>query len=93
MGIEYKTGVLGLPALPIPNAPVPTPELAFYRSTEQTGIVKLLMFVHADHRLVAVRRCYAKCDRDERTLLGIKFQTTDDIRLGWQAADTELENH
>ena len=87
LGIESKNSVIGLPPLPVPNAPVATPELSAYRSCEQTGIVKLLVFVRQVGRLVAVRHCYAKYDRDESSVFGIKFQRADDIREGWEQAD------
>ena len=89
LGIESKDSVVGLPALPVPNAPVATPALSAYRSSEQTGIVKLLVFVRQADRLVAVRYCYAKCDRDESSIFGIKFQRVDDIRQGWEQADLQ----
>jgi len=90
-GIEFKSSVIGLPPMPVPNAPVPTPELSAYRSLEQTGIVKLLILVHNNGKLVHVSRCYAKYDRDESFLFGYRFQRQDDVRKGWEAADEELE--
>jgi len=90
LGLEHKTSVVGLPSLPVPNAPVPTPALTPYRSIEQTGIVKLLFLVHADGKLIAIRRCYARYDRDETFLFGLRYQTHDDIRAGWEAADRDL---
>ena len=89
LGVESKNSVIGLPSLPIPNTPVPTPEVSGYRSSEQTGIVKLLLFVRKGGRLVAIRHCYAKCDRDESSIFGIKFQRFDDIRQGWEQADRQ----
>ena len=90
LGLEHKTSVVGLPSLPVPNSPVPTPELAAYRSLEQTGIVKLLVFVHAKGKLIAIRRCYGKYDREESVLFGVRLQGHDDIRAGWEAADRDL---
>ena len=40
LGIEFKKGVVGIPALPVPNSSFPTPEAPAYRTSEQTGIVK-----------------------------------------------------
>lgn len=90
LGMEYKTGMIGLPALPVPSSPVPSPELALYRKVEQTGIMKLLVFVHSGGRFVSLHQYYARADRDEGFLLFWRFQGTDDIRQGWERADLEL---
>ena len=91
LGIEYKSSLVGLPAIPIPQAPIPMPELAAYKSIEQTGILKLLVFVHARGKFVAADRYYAKCDRDEGFLLWWRLQRVDQIREGWLRADNRLK--
>jgi len=91
LGIEYKTSMVGLPAIPIPQAPVPMPELSASRNVEQTGILKLLIFVHAKGKFVAANHYYAKCDRDEGFILWWRYQRHDDIREGWEKADFRLQ--
>ncbi len=91
LGIEYKNSVVGMPALPVPNSPLPLPAVPLHRKTEQTGIVKLLIFVHAKGRFVAASHYYAKADRDESFILWWRFQSTDDVREGWERADLKLE--
>jgi len=91
LGMEHKTAMIGLPAVPIPQAPIPMPELAAYRNVEQTGILKLLIFVHKQGRFVAADQYYAKCDRDEGFLLWWRFQRRDQVREGWEQADLRLQ--
>jgi len=91
LGIEYKTSMVGLPAIPIPQAPIPMPELTASRSVEQTGILKLLIFVHAKGKFIAANHYYAKCDRDEGFILWWRYQRQDDIREGWEKADFRLQ--
>ncbi|KPK84625.1 MAG: hypothetical protein AMJ81_05125 [Phycisphaerae bacterium SM23_33] len=91
LGIEYKNGVVGLPAIPVPNSPVPFPEAPLYRTTEQTGIIKLLIFVHDKGRFVAANHYYAKADRDESFILWWRFQRQDEVRQGWERADLKLQ--
>jgi hypothetical protein len=91
LGLEYKSGVVGLPAIPVPNSSVPFPEMPFYRTTEQTGIVKLLIFVHAQGKFVAANQYHAKADRDESFLMWYRYQRRDDVREGWERADLNLE--
>ncbi|NIA21094.1 MAG: hypothetical protein GWP05_03775 [Anaerolineaceae bacterium] len=91
LGTEYKKSLIGLPSLPVPNSPTPTPELALYRSVEQTGIVKLLIFVHSDGKFVAANYYYAKYDRSEGFLLFWRYQGKDEIREGWERADLDLD--
>lgn len=90
LAMEYKTGVVGFPALPVPNAPIPLPEMSLYKTTEQTAIIKLLIFVHKDGRFLASDQYYAKSDRDESFLLWYRFQRQDDVREGWDRADLKL---
>ena len=90
LGTEYKSFLLGLPALPVPNSPVPLPEAALYRTVEQTGIVKLIIFVHSEGQFVSLAHYYAKVDRDESFFLWYRFQERDDIRTGWEQADLHL---
>ncbi len=87
LGIEFKKGVVGIPALPVPNSSFPTPEAPAYRTSEQTGIVKLLIFVHAGGKFVSADHYYAKADRDESFVLWWRFQHNDDVRKGWEGAD------
>ena len=90
LGMEYKSSVVGLPALPVPNSPVPFPEAAAYRSTEQTGIIKLFIFLHEKGKFVAANHYYAKADRQERFILWWRSQRIDDVRTGWEQADLKL---
>ncbi len=90
LSIEFKENVIGLPALPVPNAPVPLPEAPLSRSTEQTGIFKLFIFVHSHGRFVSVNHYYAKIDREESIIMGIRSQEHDEVREAWQRADTKL---
>ncbi len=87
LGTEYKESVIGLPALPVPNSPVGTPEAPAYRQEERTGIVKLLILVHAKGTPVSVGHYYAKADREEGFALGMRFQPTDEIREGWDKSE------
>jgi hypothetical protein len=89
LALEYKQGVIGMPALPVPNSPVPMPAMPFYKTTEQTAIVKLLIFVHASGKFVASHMYYAKADRDESFLMQWRSSKTDDVRTGWE--QTELK--
>jgi len=91
-GTEFKNAIVGFPALPVPNSPVPFPEAALYKSVEQTGIVKLLIFVHAKGKFVAANTYYAKADRQERFVLWWRSQRIDDVRTGWERADAKLED-
>lgn len=91
LGIEYKSGMVGLPALPVPQASIPMPELAAYRTVEQTGIMKLLIFIHRQGKFVSANHYYAKCDRDEGFLLWWRMQKVDQVRQGWERADRKLE--
>ena len=89
LAIEFKSSVVGIPSLPVPNSPVGTPEIHAYRSSEQTGIMKLLIFVHAKGRLVMAGHYYAKCDRNESFVGQWRFQRGDDIREGWERSDLQ----
>ena len=89
LGTEFKESVIGLPALPVPNSPVGTPEAPAYRSEERTGIVKLLILVHAKGTPILVRHYYAKADREEGFALGMRFQPIDDIREGWDKSEND----
>ncbi len=91
LALEYKSGLVGLPSLPVPKADIPLPEMPIYKTIEQTGIMKLLIFVHEGGRFVAADTYYAKVDRDESFFLWWKHHRTDDIRTGWEQADARLE--
>lgn len=92
LGIEYKSSVVGIPSLPMPNSPIATPAVPFYSGREQTGIVKLLFFIRAGGDYVAVYQSFAKCDRAENQVLGIRLRSTDDIRTRWEQADAALQS-
>jgi len=92
LGIEFKSTLVGLPAIPVPNAAVPTPELSAYRSTEQTAILKLLVFIHQQGRFVSAHHYYVKADRDESFVLWHRSQKRDEVREGWERADLELDS-
>ena len=87
LGTEFKTGALGIPPIPMPGSPVAFPELPIFKQVEQTGIFKLLIFVHRGGKFVASGLFYAKCDRSESFLLFFRFVTTDDVREGWEKHD------
>ena len=87
LALEYKQGVVGMPPLPVPNSPVPLPAMPFYKSTEQTAIVKLLIFVHDSGKFVASHMYYAKADRDESFIMQWRSTRQDDIRTGWEQAE------
>ncbi len=90
LGTEFKASMVGLPPLPVPNSPIPLPEASLYKSSEQTGIVKILIFVHAKGRFVAANQYYAKADRNESFVFWWRFQRQDDVREGWERADLKL---
>ena len=90
LGTEFKTTVVGLPPLPVPNSPIPLPEASLYKSSDRTGIVKILIFVHAKGRFVAANQYYAKADRNESFIFWWRFQRQDDVREGWERADLKL---
>ncbi|MDP6543908.1 MAG: hypothetical protein QGH60_07935 [Phycisphaerae bacterium] len=92
LALEYKQGVVGMPAMPVPNSPVPLPAMPFYRSTEQTAIVKLLIFVHDSGKFVASHMYYAKADRDENFILQWRATKQDDVRTGWEQAELKQES-
>jgi len=92
LGIESKLSVIGLPSFPVPSSPIGTPEAPFHRTSEQTGIFKLLIFVHKKGEFVAADHYYAKCDRDESFLLWWRYQGTDNVREGWERADAKLQD-
>ena len=93
LGTEYKKFTLGLPSIPVPGSVIPTPEASVYRNVEQTGIMKLLIFVHAKGKFVSLDRYYAKSDREESFLLWHRWQKNDDIRESWEKADIKIEQH
>ena len=90
LAMEDKSSLIGMPALPVPQSPVPSPEVPLFKTIEQTAIVKLLVFVQQKGKFVACDRYYAKADRDESFLMWYRFQREDDVRKGWERADTEL---
>lgn len=91
LGNEYKSSLLGIPSIPVPGSPTPLPELALARGVEQTGIAKLLVFIHADGKVVTTDHYYGKAERSESFILWFRFQPTDDVREAWEKADNKLE--
>ena len=91
LGTEYKSSILGIPAIPVPGSPTPLPELALARSIEQTGIAKLLVLVHSNGKVVSTGHYYGKVERDESFILWFRFQPKDDIRTRWEAADEKVK--
>ncbi len=91
LGTEYKSSILGIPAIPVPGSPTPLPELALARSIEQTGIAKLLVLVHSNGKAVSTGHYYGKVERDESFILWFRFQPKDDIRTRWEAADEKVK--
>jgi len=90
LGTEFKESSLGLPAIPMPGSPTAFPELPIFKGVERTGLMKLLIFVHAKGRFVAAAHYYAACERDEQFILFFRFQWRDDIREGWEKADLDV---
>jgi hypothetical protein len=91
LGTEYKSSILGIPSIPIPNSSVHSPELALARGVEQTGIAKLLVLVHSNGELVSTGHYYGKVERDESFVLFFHFEPKDDIRTRWEAADEKVK--
>jgi len=91
LGTEYKSFIIGIPSIPIPGSPAPMPELSLFRKVEQTGIMKFLIFVHAEGRFVALDQYYARADRDESFLLWHRSQQKDNIRESWEKADAKIK--
>ncbi len=91
LGTEYKSSILGIPSIPIPNSPTPFPELALARGVEQTGIAKLLVLVHSNGKAVSTGHYYGKVERDENFVLLFRWQSKDDIRTHWEAADEKVK--
>jgi len=91
VGTEYKSFLVGIPSIPLPGSPTPLPELALARSIEQTGIVKLLVFVHSNGKFVGAEHYYGKVERDETFILWFRSQPKDDIRMRWEAADEKIK--
>lgn len=87
VGTEFKSEVIGLPQIPIPTAGSATPEVSAYTSGEQTGIIKLLVAVFEKGRLVRATTFYAKCDREESFVFGMRYQPVDQVRENWDSAD------
>ncbi len=91
LGTEYKKTLLGIPSIPIPGSPTPFPELALARGIEQTGIAKLLVLVHSNGKVVSTGHYYGKVERDENFVLLFRWQSKDDIRTRWEAADEKVK--
>lgn len=91
-GNEYKDTLFGIPALPVPGSPMTLPELALWKTVEQDGIIKLLITVYQDEKVISSNHYYGKAERDERFLLWMRSQPKDDIRKAWEEADETLQN-
>ena len=87
LGTEHKSTLVGIPAAPVPQSSLPFPEVALYKTVDQTAILKLLLFVHEKGRFITSAQYYAKSDRDESFILWWRFQRQDDVRSGWEKAD------
>ena len=90
LAMEDKSNLVGVPSLPIPQAPIPVPEMSLFKTVEQTAILKLLIFVHQKGKFVAADQYFARGDRDESFVLWYSFQRGDDVREGWERADAGL---
>jgi len=90
LGTEYKSTLFGIPAIPVPGSPTPLPELAIAHSIEQTGIVKLLVFVHSNGKAISSAHYYGRAERDESFFLFFRSQKKDDIRKAWEKSDAKL---
>jgi len=90
LAMEDKNSLVGMPALPMPQAPIPIPEMSLFKTLEQTAILKLLIFVHQKGRFVASDQYFARGDRDESFIFWYRFQRKDDVREGWERADASL---
>ena len=71
-GNEYKDTLFGIPALPVPGSPMSLPELALWKTVEQDGIIKLLITVYQDKKVISSNHYYGKAERDERFLLWMR---------------------
>ncbi len=91
LGTEYKSFIIGIPSFPVPGSPTPLPELSLFREVEQTGIMKFLIFVHAQGRFVALDQYYARADRDETFFLWHRSQQKVNIRESWEKADAKIK--
>jgi hypothetical protein len=54
--------------------------------------MKLLIFVHAGGKFVALDQYYAKSDREESFLLWHRWQRKDEIRESWEKADAKISS-
>jgi hypothetical protein len=90
LGTEFKSTLLGVPSIPLPNAPVAMPEAPVLKTTEQTGIFKLLVFIHDRHHVVRVDHFFARADRVEHSLLWVRIKGKDDIRAEWQRVEPDV---
>ncbi len=92
LGNEFKSFLVGIPAIPVPGLSTPLPKLALARSIEQSGIAKLLISIYADGKSVSTGHYYGKVERRESFILWLRFQPTDDIRKRWQTADEKIKS-
>ncbi len=91
LGNEFKSFLVGIPAIPVPGLSTPLPELALARSVEQSGIAKLLISIYADGKSVSTGHYYGKVERLESFILWLRFQPKDDIRTRWQTAEEKIK--
>ncbi len=90
LAMEDKSSLVGMPAMPMPQASVSVPEMSLFKTVEQTAILKLLIFVHQKGKFVASDQYFATGSRDDSFLLWYRFQRKDDVREGWDRADADL---
>lgn len=97
-GTEHKEHYLKIPPIPVPGVPT-LGEFALPVGVEQTGIIKLLVFVQSGGKAVGTHyHYYGKAERVEMFLLFFRFQPEDDIRTAWEEADQrvflkDVQNH
>jgi len=90
LAMEDTGTLVGMPAMPVPQAPVALPEMPLYKEATQTAILKMLIFVHQKGKFVACDQYFARGDRDESFLLWYRFQRKDDVKEGWEHAEADL---
>ncbi len=90
LGTEYKSSVVGLPAMPVPNSPVATPEAPAWSSGKLTGIAKLFIAVYEQGKLVEAYHYYDKCIWEEANVMGKRYSPQDEIREEWEEAEQKL---
>lgn len=93
LGTEYKSSVVGLPALPVPNSPVATPEAPAWSSGKLSGIAKLFIAVYEKGKLVEAFHYYDKCVWEESNVMGKRYSREDEVREEWDEAEQKLDTN